>query len=193
MASKNIYKIYEKIIVDLETFQKIKEYCNFSGLEEPREISLNSQLFNLYLEKAEKIETDLTPNWVTGSVNMQQNRFKQAFYNMIKNIFETSNTNPPILTKFIFYYHIYDDPADRQKALEIFNELLKQINIAYDSEYLRTPENERYFDGGYNLNEDKLSVKAVKRIDEIFEIDTNYNLQNSDMKVKQILTEYGLL
>jgi hypothetical protein len=189
----NLVKIYENIIIDNDTRIGLQEYYQMQGSQIPNFVRFDASIYQSYNKISNLIREQLNPGWGLRNPLIADPEEQAKFYKTIKAIFETSTKVKPILTKYIFEYHVVDSADEKNNAINSLTKLLTQINKAYNDNHLNTPTEERYIDGEFNLNADKLTNAMERRIEEIFKMAQESNIAGDDREVFRILKKYNLL
>jgi len=193
MDNLNLIKIIENVIIDNDMRLKLQDYYQMQSTQAPNFVRFENNSFQSFNEISSWIEEQLNPGWGIRDPLIAEPENQSKFYSTIKAIFETSTTRKPLLTKYIFEYHVVDSADEKNSAINSLTKLLTQINKAYNNNHLNTPTEERYIDGEFNLNADKLTNAMERRIEEIFKMAQESNIAGDDREVFRILKKYNLL
>jgi hypothetical protein len=193
MDNLNIVKIFENIIIDNDTRIKIQDYYQMQNVQAPNFVRFEKRVFEGYDNSTKWIQEQLDQGFRIRDPHIARPEIQEQFYTVVGKIFETSSVIKPILTKYIFEYHVVDSPDDKNYAMNSLMRLITEVDKGYNDSHLTTPTEKRYVDGGYNLNPDKLTNAMERRIEEIFKMAQESNITGDDREVFRILKKYNLL
>lgn len=192
--NKNILNLYEKIIIDERSFERLRSYARSRNVNPPESVPLNNNIFDAYTRYNEQLSNDLESTWMGLSGPALTNpEIKDRFLKNVEKMFVSRDEDP--IFSYIFKYHTFVDNSEKSKAIDSLATLLATIKKAYD--FINEPEDKRYFDENYNFNFTNLTMGQVTRIEqrikEVEEMSLAATLTESEYAVYKILQKYNLV
>jgi len=188
----NLIQLFDKIIIDEESFDSLKRYSRSRNMRIPDNVNLDDKLFKALAKFNEEITKKLEDPWI-GEPELKKAEIQENFKKVEDSIFLNATTIPPIYTDFIYNYHIYTDVSKKESSINILKECLASILKAYEF----MGQESRYIDSNYNIIFNNvtggISRRIENRIEEVYALDPAVVFTGPEREVYDILNRYGLL
>ena len=191
----NLIELFNKIIIDEESFDSLKEYSRSRNMRIPDHIDLNDKLFNALKTFNEYIFKKMEDPWLSDPElkDPRKPEIKENFKKIEESIFLSATTIPNIYSDFIYKYHVYTDASKKESSINILKECLTNILKAYEM----MGQESRYIDSNYNIIFNNvtggIASRIENRIEEVYALDPAVVFTGPEREVYDLLNRYGLL